>query len=176
MISDREYPVQKHWVMKFSVVAFIFMLAGVGMSLLNETAFDSILVVAIGALALLCRQLLRKFFHYQFDADFLTVHQGVIEKTERHIPYAVMQNIHITRDPLDRWLGLATLRVENAARSAPTTAKRGIERAFQLTGTIGSTPNGIVIPGLKKEHADIVRSALLQKVKDYSPVETGSGL
>jgi putative membrane protein len=52
------------------------------------------------------------------DAD-LTVRGGILFRTERHVPYARIQNVNLIRNPLHRWLGVAEVHVETAGGSKP---------------------------------------------------------
>jgi putative membrane protein len=58
-------------------------------------------------------------FRYRLDADELIVREGLIDRTERHIPYARIQNIVQRRNPLHRLFGVTELRLESAGGSRP---------------------------------------------------------
>ena len=58
-------------------------------------------------------------FRYRFDADEMVVRKGWIFRSERHIPYARIQNIDAVRNVFHRALGVAEVRVETASGGEP---------------------------------------------------------
>lgn len=58
-------------------------------------------------------------FRYRLDADELIVREGLLDRTERHIPYARIQNIVQRRNPLHRLFRVTELRLESAGGSRP---------------------------------------------------------
>ena len=58
-------------------------------------------------------------FRYRFDADELVVRKGWVFRSERHIPYARIQNIDAVQNVLHRALGVAEVRVETASGGEP---------------------------------------------------------
>ncbi len=70
----------------------------------------------------------------------LTFQKGWLFRTQVTVPLARIQHSEVHRNPLDRWLGLSTLRIYTA----------------------GSSGANLSIPGLKAETANALRSAILQ--------------
>ena len=68
------------------------------------------------AIAALVRSL---SFRYRFDADELVVRKGWVFRSERHIPYARIQNIDAVQNVFHRALGVADVRVETASGGEP---------------------------------------------------------
>jgi putative membrane protein len=58
-------------------------------------------------------------FRYRFEKDELVVRDGILTRTERHIPYARIQNIDLVQNPLHRLLNVALVRVETASGQKP---------------------------------------------------------
>ena len=56
---------------------------------------------------------------YRLGDVELTVREGIVFRSERHIPYARIQNVNLVRNPLHRWLGVAEVHVETAGGSTP---------------------------------------------------------
>ena len=56
---------------------------------------------------------------YRFDATEMVVRKGWFFRSERHIPYARIQNIDVVRNVLHRALGVAEVRVETASGGEP---------------------------------------------------------
>jgi putative membrane protein len=58
-------------------------------------------------------------YRYRFDADEMVVRRGWIFRSERHIPYARIQNVDAVQNVLHRALGVAEVRVETASGGEP---------------------------------------------------------
>lgn len=63
------------------------------------------------------------FFRYEtlkfrFDKEGVSVSWGLLWKRETYVPYARIQDIHLSRGLLERWMGLATIEVQTAAGSS----------------------------------------------------------
>ncbi|MCE3002711.1 MAG: PH domain-containing protein [Xanthomonadaceae bacterium] len=78
------------------------------------------LAAVVGAAGLALYSLVYSFgFRYRLEADELVVREGIIDRTERHIPYARVQNIVQKRNPLHRMFGVSELRLESAGGLKP---------------------------------------------------------
>ena len=78
------------------------------------------LFIAVGAIAYAGYSLVYSIgFRYQLTADELVVKEGIFSRTERHIPYARIQNIVRRRNLLHRAFGVAQLRLESAGGTTP---------------------------------------------------------
>lgn len=67
--------------------------------------------------------LLPRFFRYRslrydFDDEGVTMRWGVLFRREISLTYARIQDIHLTSNVLERWLGLAKVQVQTASGSA----------------------------------------------------------
>ncbi len=58
-------------------------------------------------------------FRYRIAADELLVKEGIFSRTERHIPFARIQNIVRKRNPLHRIFNVTELRLESAGGTRP---------------------------------------------------------
>ena len=63
-------------------------------------------------------------FRYRLAADEMVVRDGLLTRTERHIPYARIQNVDLVQNPLHRLLRVALVRVETASGSRPEAVMR----------------------------------------------------
>ena len=63
-------------------------------------------------------------FRYRLAADEMVVRDGLLTRTERHIPYARIQNVDLVQNPLHRFLRVALVRVETAGGSRPEAVMR----------------------------------------------------
>jgi len=55
---------------------------------------------------------------YRFDDEGISMSVGFLFKREVHLTYRRIQDIHVTRGLIQRWLGLATISLQTAAGSA----------------------------------------------------------
>lgn len=55
---------------------------------------------------------------YRFDDDGISMSVGILFKREVHLTYRRIQDIHLTRGLIQRWLGLATISLQTAAGSS----------------------------------------------------------
>jgi putative membrane protein len=55
---------------------------------------------------------------YRFDEEGVTMGWGVLWRREMYLTYARIQDIHLSRGIVQRWLGLATIDIQTAAGSA----------------------------------------------------------
>jgi uncharacterized protein len=52
---------------------------------------------------------------YHFDGEGVSVSWGILFKREIHLTYKRIQDIHVKRSLLQRWLGIATVEVQTAS-------------------------------------------------------------
>lgn len=70
---------------------------------------------------------------YRFDDSGIAMQWGVLFRREIYLTYRRIQDIHLTRNIVQRWMGLATLAVQTASGSAtPEMSIEGILQAEQL--------------------------------------------
>jgi putative membrane protein len=69
---------------------------------------------------------------YRFDADGVKMSWGILFRREVSLTYARVQDIHLTSNLVERWLGLAEVKISTASGSA--SAEMTIEglREFEL--------------------------------------------
>ena len=174
VINEKKYPVTKLWMFK---APLIFLAINI-VAMLFGYIYPYLLLAMI--IALIVNPLIRANFHYSLDDKIFFVKQGVISKKQRSLPYGVIQNVFVKQDLFDRLFKLASLRVENASNS---NKKSGF---FSLSGNqmgktgyqdaIGVSGNKVSIPGLKKQDAEELKMAILQKMKDNPIEDSQSGL
>lgn len=70
---------------------------------------------------------------YRFDESGIAMQWGVLFRKEIYLTHRRIQDIHLTRNIVQRWLGLATVAVQTASGSAtPEMSIEGILQADQL--------------------------------------------
>jgi putative membrane protein len=70
---------------------------------------------------------------YRFDSEGMSMSWGILMRREIYLTYRRIQDIHLTRNIIQRWLGLATISVQTASgSSAPEVNIEGILEADAL--------------------------------------------
>ena len=70
---------------------------------------------------------------YRFDSEGVSMSWGILFRREIYLTYRRIQDIHLTRNILQRWMGLATVSVQTASGSAtPEMNIEGILQADEL--------------------------------------------
>ncbi len=70
---------------------------------------------------------------YVFDDEGVAMRYGILFRRETQLTYRRIQDIHLTRNLLQRWLGLATVSIQTAAASAmPEIQIEGVLQAEEL--------------------------------------------
>ncbi len=77
---------------------------------------------------------MRFYFRYRtlrfsFDEDGISLSWGVLFRKEINLTYRRIQDIHLTRNILQRWMGLATVEIQTASGAAA--AEMTIEGVLQ---------------------------------------------
>ena len=55
---------------------------------------------------------------YRFDEEGISMRWGVLFRREIHLTYSRIQDIHLVSNALERWLGLARIKIQTASGSA----------------------------------------------------------
>lgn len=55
---------------------------------------------------------------YRFDEEGVSVSYGILWRKETYLTYARIQDIHVTRNIFERWLGLGTVEIQTASGSS----------------------------------------------------------
>jgi uncharacterized protein len=80
---------------------------------------------------------------FRFDHEGISLSWGIIFRREIHLTYRRIQDIHLTRNLLQRWMGLATVEVQTASGNAEATMKiEGVLAADALRDFLYSRMRG----------------------------------
>ena len=80
---------------------------------------------------------------YRFDESGVSMSWGFLFRRETYLTYRRIQDIHLTRNLLQRWMGLATVSVQTASGSAtPEMSIEGVLAADQLRDFLYSQMRG----------------------------------
>ena len=114
---------------------------------------------------------------YHFDEKGISMSWGILWRREVLLTYRRIQDIHLTRNIVQRWLGLASVSVQTASGSASAEMTlEGILEAeplrdflyAQMRGARGlSTPGESTVPGMAQAaDADDEALVLLREIRD----------
>lgn len=159
-ITDKTHPIEITCVAIYAVIfaplvslflaPFIWIVFSPFIFLLYHKITGFMVFYAIGIIAAIALIILSaKNIHYEFNEQFVIYRKGIISKSERHIPYARVQHIILSRGLIIRWLGFATIRIGTAAEG-------------------GSLLNEIAIPGLLYKNALEIKDVVLARYKTNS--------
>lgn len=179
-ITENDYPVESNWILKIPInflISTIITIIFFSLFLIPIAIFSNegwviffviiaivIIMVGIGVLSTIVASLSRDNFHYSIEKEFMIFHQGILTKQQKNLPYGVIQNLIVSQDIADRFLGLTSLSIENASFGGGQTYARG-----QTAGSwIGFVGNVATIPGLTKHNAEILKNILLDKMREFS--------
>jgi uncharacterized membrane protein YdbT with pleckstrin-like domain len=187
MVSELDYPIQPKWLIKSVVgglLGWILVLFPLfvypSASATYHTRINLLPIIIWAAILIVIVVLRRKCFHFGFDEAFLVVKQGVVTRSERHMPYNVIQNVYVEQDYLDRLLGMATVRLENMSYGGLNEdiqkSRFGYKkRQIAWLPPLGIFGNQVVFPGLTPEKAAELKELILLQVKRH-PMKKSSGL
>jgi putative membrane protein len=94
-------------------------------------------------------------YRWRLEPEELVVREGVVTRTERHIPYDRIQNVDLVQNPLHRLFGVAEVRLETAGGQEPEAVIRVLaleagtrirERVFAGRRARAAPPPGSVAP------------------------------
>jgi putative membrane protein len=71
--------------------------------------------------ALLPYYFLYRTLRFRFDDEGVSVSHGLLWRRETYLTYARIQDIHVTRNIFERWLGIGTVKIQTASGSAAAT-------------------------------------------------------
>lgn len=97
-------------------------------------------VFPIALIPLLCKYYTLR---YRFDDSGVAMSWGVLFRREIYLTYRRIQDIHLTRNIVQRWFGLATVAVQTASGSAtPEMSVEGVLEAEALRDYLYSQMRG----------------------------------
>src|SRR5262245_16964902 len=102
-------------------------------ALLGYYLFISVLSNVLSPIVILPLFFKYETLRYRFDDEGVTMSWGILYRREITLAYRRIQDIHVTRDILERWMGLATVSVQTAsAASEPQVQIQGIHEYEEL--------------------------------------------
>ena len=96
----------------------IFALERPETSLLYYYAFSSLLLGPFFFIALIPLYFRYHTLRYRFDDEGVSMRWGILFHREINLTYARIQDIHLVSNVVERWLGLARIKIQTASGSA----------------------------------------------------------
>lgn len=165
-VSSTTFPIEGIWILVglFTNLKNLLIL-GALLSLLGVRIINGhlqaivILVIVFYAANLLLQPiyltLWKRNYRFAFTPEHIFVHEGVIAKQEKHIPYSTVQDVLVNQSILERLFGLASVTIQNAAGGA---------------GLVGG---GMTIPGQTLERANKLAEVVKSNVLSRNSTQTG---
>jgi len=118
--------------------------------------------------------LLFKFqtLQYRFDSSGVAMSWGLFFRREVYLTYRRIQDIHLTRNLVQRWMGLATVSIQTASGSAgPEMSIEGVLQANELRDYLYARMRGARGEGEELAAASVADQAdealaLLREIRD----------
>jgi membrane protein YdbS with pleckstrin-like domain len=83
-------------------------------SLLRYYVFTALLALPAFPFVMLPLYFRYHTLHFRFDAEGVSMGYGILFRREMHLTYARMQDIHLSQNLLERWLGIGTVTLQTA--------------------------------------------------------------
>ena len=97
------------------------------------TLVATLCIIPITLIALLPSLFKYRTLRYRFDDEGVSMAWGVLFRHEINLTYRRIQDIHVTRNLFQRWMGLATVAIQTASGSAtPEMSIEGILEVDEL--------------------------------------------
>jgi putative membrane protein len=109
---------------------------------------------------------------YRFDDEGVSMSWGILFRHEINLTYRRIQDIHLTRNIIERWMGLATVAIQTASgSSSPEMTIEGIPQARELRDFLYTKMRGAKgapdeAPPLPEAAPPDEALALLQEIRD----------
>jgi len=161
IITEKEYPISAKWLIKWGPILLLGFLIGSFVKRKSNENFGSMLNFSFiaSSLTFLYVVIYRMTMRYRFDEEEFSIKKGVFTPSEKYIPYARIQNILVSNDWVDSFLGLADLKIETASKEK-----------FTIFGS------DITIPGLDCSDAEYIKNFVLERMKENPMIEGQAGL
>lgn len=86
-----------------------------------------------------------KTLRYRFDEEGISMKWGILFRQEINLTYARIQDIHLTSNVVERWLGLARVQIQTASGSAKAEMTiEGVENYLEVRDFLYSRMRGAV--------------------------------
>ncbi|HXG58172.1 MAG TPA: PH domain-containing protein [Thermoanaerobaculia bacterium] len=102
---------------------------------------------------------------YHFDAEGISMRWGILFRREVTLTYARIQDIHLTSNLIERWLGLARIQVQTASGSAQAEMTiEGLHEFEMVRDFLYTKMRGVKASAAHGETGEIDLAAALREV------------
>jgi len=167
IITEKDHPISAKWLIKWGPIILLGFLIYSFIKIKPNEDFGAMLNFSFVASSLIFLYVViyRMTLRYRFGEDGFYIKKGVFSTAEKNVPYARIQNIVVSNDWMDNFLGIADLSIETASKG------KEASKIFGLTSS-----NRIVIPGLDSGDAEYIKNFVLERMKENPMVEGQAGL
>jgi putative membrane protein len=134
------------------------------------TAVATLCIVPITLILLLPSLFKFRTLRYRFDEEGISMAWGMLFRREINLTYRRIQDIHVTRNLFQRWMGLATVAIQTASGSAkPEMSIEGILQVDELRDFLYSRMRGArgePVAGPPKQDSPDEALRLLHEIRD----------
>ena len=130
-------------------LAWVLVFALVGSPALGGVSGIGVAIVGWFVIALTYQLVYYQRFEYDLSGDTLDIVSGVVSRRNREIPIGRVQNVDISRNVVQRALGIAQINLETAGGSSTEASLRYVsfEEAKRLQSELGRLKRGAVSTG-----------------------------
>lgn len=120
----------------------------------NDMFFIALLIILGGTtLSVLYWFIWKNLFSFALLPEYIACKKGIIARQEQHLPYSAVQDIEVRQSLIHRILGIADIRIQNAANAQILINKK---TRFRF--------NGVIIYGQNISDAEMIADALRKEV------------
>lgn len=127
-------------------LAWVLILVIIGSPALGGASGIGVVVIGWFVVALAYQLIYYQRFEYELSDETLDIASGVVSRRNREIPIGRVQNVDISRNVVQRALGIAQINLETAGGSSTEASLRyvSLEEAKRLQSEIGRLKRGTV--------------------------------
>lgn len=105
--------------------------------------------------------------HFRFDEEGVSMGYGILFRREMHLTYARMQDIHLSQNLFERWLGIGTVTIQTAGAGEGGDMKiEGVRRFEELRDYLYARMRGVREKTLAPAEARSTEEQLLTEIRD----------
>jgi len=179
-VTEKTYPIEQKWIIKsavlFGIIGMIFIVfifsTDEAFKLLNISPVWGLGIFPLSLLVFIILKLMVANYQFSFSDQTIVLRQGILSKSERHIPYGRIQQICISQGLINRLLGLASVSIETASEGAG----RDRSDSPESFAPLGYSGNKIGIPGVSYENAINLKNTLMKLMVANPIYDAQSGL
>lgn len=185
-ITEKTHPIESKWLVKNFILTNIqilfycfFYVTLQKLKLVGDYKLPVIIIFILINLMQITIIFLKINFQYEFGEKLITLRQGIISKSQRHVQYGRIQNITMTQGLTDRLLSMTSINIETASDSGGARLLNQDKQPisyFQIFFLGFSKGNFILIPGLSYKNALNLKETLTQLIKMNPIDDAQSGL